>query len=138
MPNLTTAQEVIEHIKVSSEIAERAMKMANEKKAQDQAIAAKIPEAVDALIQRGFVPSEYAEEAKQALADPVRALDVLINTACYSPDNTNHLGEQVSNGRSEKQASTRGNVDSPYCGVRSTTKRASDIAFEQGILGRRI
>lgn len=136
MPNLTTAQQVIEHIKVSGEIAERAQKLAAEKKAQDQAAAAKIPEAVDALVQNGFLPSDYAEEAKQALADPTRVLDVLINTACYRPDKTNHLGEQVESGGGEKQASARGSTNSPYCGGRHSGKRESDLIFEQGILGR--
>jgi hypothetical protein len=138
MSNLTIAQEVIEHIKVAGEIADRAQRMTSEKQAQDRAVAAKIPEAVDALVQKGFLPSEYAEQCKQALADPVRALDVLINTACYQPDSVNHLGAQVDEGRNEKKASIKGNTNSPYCGGRYTSKRESDRIFEQGILGRQM
>lgn len=138
MANLTIAQEIIEHIKIAGEIAERAQKMTNEKKAQDKAVAAKIPEAVDILVQKGFLESEYAEECKQALADPVRTLDVLINTACYQPDSANHLGAQVEGTRNEKKASTKGSVDSPYCGGRHSNKRESDRLFEQRILGRQM
>lgn len=140
--NVNLAQKVIEHIKCASVIAEKANKMANEKSAQDKAIADKIPTVVEALVQNGLITSDLVKDASAALADPVRALDVLLNTARWHQQNkeAGHLGEAVDDGKQTRKSASanRGGLDSPYCGGRVGGKRQSDLMFEQKVLGRNL
>lgn len=121
-------QHFLDYIKTSGVLVHAAEKQATAHAAKQREVAAKIPAAVDALQKNGFIPKELCKDAAEQLQDPVRVLEILINTASFRSDNDlQRLGTSMS----EKKASARGRTDSPYCGVREPVERESDRIFEE-------
>jgi len=121
---------------------EKAEQAYQEKKALDQAVAAKIPQVVDALAARGMIEATEKEAAAKALTDPVAVLEYLKRAAEFeSEDSEKHasLGEQVDasgrnvNGQAKRASVILGSEQSPYVGIRTSGKKPSDIAFERGL-----
>ena len=127
MPNetLTTPQKVLDYIKRTGVLIETAEKEATVKSTKEAAVAALIPDVVDALVQHGRIEESLREKAAEQLKDPVRTLEILASVAAHRTDSEKaHLGSPAG----IKSASVKYNS---YVGARPSgdEERASDIAI---------
>lgn len=140
---MTLEEKTIDAIQAAGAALEKAENFYQEKKAQDQAIADKIPSVVQALATRGMIEENEKDAAARALTDPVAVLEYLKRAAEFVDDDEEQtvLGEQVDasgkvpvrNGRSKRASTVIGSVDSPYVGARTSEKKPSDLAFERAL-----
>lgn len=128
---LDTARKGIELIELLSVISSRAVKQAGDVRAAKEAAEAQIEPTVKALIAGGCIPAELAKEAAEQLGDHANTLEILQNTAELLRKSGQHLGEPHGEGRAKQAGVADWNG-------RTARKRASDINFEQKVLGRTI
>ena len=126
-------EQVLAHVKCSHAALDAANAALEKEAAQKVAAAALIPAAVDALVKNDRIDPAQREKAAQLLADPVQVLQILIKTA----DPANTVKARPIGAPAEKTASAVASTVNPnYCGQRTSEKRASDIAYENRLLGR--
>jgi len=130
-PNLNVLEQVVNYIKCSDAIASRYQKEAATKQASDDKVRGMIPDVVEALVKNQRLPGHLREKAASLLADPAKALEILINTANHR--NQAEAGQMgTPSGGTQKKAHVRGSLNSPYVGGRVTEERDSDrILFER-------
>jgi hypothetical protein len=75
------AQKFIAYCQLTGEIMKRAQARFEEKRAQDEAIKQKIPEAVDALVTNERIFEHQKEAVAQGCEDPVKTLELLRDVA---------------------------------------------------------
>lgn len=122
--DINLAKQLVDYVQLSDAIATLVQKDKATKTAQQKKVAELIPNVVSALIKNKRLPEELSQKAASVLNDPVKALEVLINTANHRTGNeAQTFGTEVTH---QKKASVRGSVNSPYCGVRTTEERDSD------------
>lgn len=125
------ADKVLETIQISATALDKAEAELNVKRAADVKVAAMIPTVVDALIANERIDPADREKAAAALADPARALEILLKTA--DVNNTirpRQLGTAVV---TEKTAGAYDSLNDPYVGRRTAEPRESDRAFLRGL-----
>lgn len=108
---------------------EKTSAMLEEKKAQDNKIAALVPQAVESLLANERIEPGQKEAAALALQDPVRALEILIKVA-YHRNQTEKakIGSPVA--PRQKTASASNSLTSSYVGDRRPGKlKESDLAM---------
>lgn len=127
--NLNILEKVVDYIQCSDAVATKLQKDAAEKQAQDEKVSALIPKAVEALVKNERIPEHLRDKAASILSDPVKALEVLINTAGHrNASEQAHVGTPSG---TNKTASDR-SKHSAYLGFRGTAERESDrILFER-------
>lgn len=126
---MTLNEKVLETIQLSATALDKAEHELGVKRAADAKVAALIPSVVDILIANERIDPADREKAAAALADPARALEILIKTA--DPNNTirpRQLGAAVQ----EKKASYD-SLNDPYVGRRTSEEKESDRAYLRGL-----
>ena len=73
--------QMLEYTQVTGEALDSAVKIAADVSKQRKAAEARIPGIVDMLKQAGLIKESELKQAAEALADPVRTLDILGNVA---------------------------------------------------------
>lgn len=115
---LTHEQKVIDALQVSSALAAAVERDQLAKEAQDKAILADIPAAVEACIQHGRVAAEDREKLASALKDHRRTVRLLAKVAAHSNE-------------TEKTASIGSPVNAGGAKPNKDTIRESDRIFAQ-------
>ena len=131
--NQTQEEKVLELIEVVGEIEKQASTLYSQKTDQEKKVAKLIPKAVQALLDNERIELHEKEAAEAVLRDPVKTMEILINTASHrnSAERTK-LGQPVANGN-EKRASYNSLNDS-YVGRRTRPGEAeSDKAYKRGL-----
>lgn len=131
MSSQLNADKVLETIQLSATALDKAEAELNVKRAADVKVAALIPSVVDALIANERIDPADREKAAAALADPVRALEILIKTADVNMTiRPRQLGTAVT---TEKKANAYDSLNDPYVGRRTSDERESDRAYLRGL-----
>lgn len=132
MTALATPQKVLDYIKRSGALVEQAEKQAAAQAQKEAAVAALIPDVIEALISNGRIPTELRDKAAEQLKDPVKTLEILASVAAHRTD-----AELAHLGTPEKSASSRNGKESPYVGAITSEPRESDNLLMGRILGNR-
>jgi hypothetical protein len=126
-------QKLLNYALVANEISRRAQQQREEKQAMDSAVAEKIPEAVQALIDNERIYEHQSEKVADALQNPVSALELLRDVAAHrNPAEVSTIGAEVPG--QTKTSSDKGN---PYTGgsVASFDDLPSGQRFRELLLG---
>ena len=134
--------KMVKFAQVTGAALEVGQKMAEKSAAEKQAVAAKLPTTVDALIAAGLLEKDARDEALTVLADPSRVMDVLQNIAAKTAEDKKLAHEKAALDRlgvaGTDPRTPRPSTEDPYVGRRrGSEKAASDIAFENALFGRR-
>lgn len=132
--NLQTNQKVLDYVKRSGALIAAAEKRAAAWAQKEAAVAALIPDVVEALIANNKIDERLREKAAKHLADPVSALELLASVAAFKrPEELGHLGRADG-----QQKSASAKTNSPYVGaIIPEEERASGRALVEAILGNR-
>jgi hypothetical protein len=125
---LTLDQEVVDLVTAGTALIEKAAAAEQVKVAQQKQIDELIPQAVAALAGNGFIRENQREKLAAQLVDPVRALELLIETAEFGKQ----AGDAVpSLGRPVSPVTKVASVNTPHVGSRNNELelRDSDIAM---------
>jgi len=131
---MTVPEKVIEYIGYSAAALEKAAAAMTQQEAQQQKVAEFIPTAIDALLSGERIDEDQREKAAAALADPVKALEILTKVAVHRNASERALGTPVNGNGQEKSASASGNgngqydsLTSPHVGERTTKVKQSSV-----------
>lgn len=123
--------QVIDFVEASSTALAKAGDAIEKQAAQKQACDELIPAVVDALAEHGRIESHEKQAAAEVLADPVKALQLLIKVAGHRSD-----AEQLSLGRPEggvKKAAFNDAASSPFAGGRRSGNTLADAKLFSGL-----
>jgi hypothetical protein len=137
MPAPTFEEKVIDAFQLAGAALVKYEKMAEEKKAEDEKVAAAIPTVVEALLRFNRIDATDKEACARALANPVEVLNLMKKLAAHrNATEIASLGEQVdgqgnaANGQSkEASVEKRGG----YVGRVTSEKPESWRRFEAGL-----
>lgn len=122
LANQTTAEKVLDLIGYSQAALEKAHRRFRALDKQAAAIAEKIPQVVEALVENDRIDPRQREKAAQQLRDPVRALEILMAVAQHrNAAELSHLGKPV--------AKTAGPRRSVVVGERHYGPSEADIRY---------
>lgn len=130
---MSLPEKVIAHITVSDAAMQKAAAIEKTAATKQAQISKMIPQVVDALVANERITPAQREKVAAMLADPVKALDLLIKTAAHkNAAEMAHLGSPV------KQASANANsnynsLTTPHVGARTTREKASSAALFRGL-----
>ncbi len=129
---MSLPEKVIAHITVSDAAMQKAAAIEKTAAAKQAQVNKMIPQVVDALVANERITPAQREKVAAMLADPVKALDLLIKTAAHkNAAEMAHLGSPV------KQASANNtgynSLTTPHVGARTTREKASSAALFRGL-----
>jgi hypothetical protein len=128
---MTIPEKVVEYIGYSSAALEKAAADIAAREAQQTKVAELIPTAVDALVSGERIDEEQREKAAEALADPVRCLEILTKVAVHRNASERALGQPVAgDGQTKTAGAGNGQYDSlqdPHVGARTTKVKQSSV-----------
>ncbi len=112
----THSERVLDLIEITGAIIDQTSTLVTTKEAQDKKIANLIPQAVEALLKNERIEQHEKDAAAKLLADPVKALEILIKTAQHRNDT-----ERTALGKPEGQQKKAGydSLKDGYVGRRS-------------------
>jgi hypothetical protein len=123
--------QVIDYVEASSTALAQASDTIEKQAAQKQACDELIPAAVDALAEHGRIEQHEKQAAAEVLADPVKALQLLIKVAGHRSD-----AEQLSLGKPGgvvKKAAYDDVTSSPFAGGRRANNTLADAKLFSGL-----
>ena len=128
---MTVSEKVVEYVGYSSAALEKAAAELNAQARVKQAVAAKIPEVVQVLIEDERVTPGQREKLAQVLADPVATLELLIKVSRHR--NARELGQLGEPAGGQTKTAGAGDPSSsltnPNVGQRTTMVKQSDVNF---------
>ncbi len=134
LSEMTTEQKIVEYATLTSASLEKAAAFYQQKQATDAAVADRIPAVVKAMVDHQRIEPGQAEKLAQALADPAKALDILLKVAGHRND-AEVAAEQTRLGRPQGDAATvkTGGARQPFTGQRNPGHAGSDLALLQAL-----
>jgi hypothetical protein len=124
--------QVIDYVEASSTALAQASDTIEKQAAQKRACDELIPAVVDALAEHGRIEQHEKAAAAEVLADPVKALQLLIKVAGHRSD-----AEQLSLGKPNdgvvKKAAFDDVTSSPFAGGRRTNNTLADAKLFSGL-----
>jgi hypothetical protein len=126
-------QKIIDYIGYSDVAMSKAAEVIKTRDAQQEKIAALIPEAVKACVENERVEPHQKEALAAALQDPARVLELVVKLAAHrNAAELSRIGTPTS---TQKTAGYDPNnsVTSSYVGARDGRLRASDIKLFTGL-----
>lgn len=133
---MTLAEKVLEQIRVSDTILQKAAAAEKQQEEKKAAVAARIPEVVDALLRNERIQPSQQEKLAGLLEDPAKVLELMIKVADHrNADEVAKLGQGVAG--SEKTAGAASDpsrsLTDPYVGGRTTRVKQSSVNFFRGL-----
>ena len=139
--NANIIPKMLQYVQVSSVLGKRALDELAKKQAAEKRAADQIPALTDILVQAGVINADQKQAAAQMLGDHA-STQALLKTAvsCItklktaSTKTAGDIGQGVSD--PTKQGAARADdwsLTSPFCGQRTSEKKASDLALERGL-----
>ena len=138
---LNLAEKVIEHINVSHHALEKAAAAEDAANVKQAEVAALIPQVVDTMIQHERITPNQREKLAEMLADPAKALELMIKVASHrNADELAKLGTGVAGDGQVKTAQAQGqpydpqsSLSNPNVGVRTTRVKQSSVNLFSGL-----
>ncbi len=128
MPTLN--EQVLAHVQCTHAALEVAKTEMDRARTQNEKVAALIPQVVEALVRHERIEPGQREKAAALLADPVAALELLINTA----DVSKTTKPAAIGGPVEKAASVTGRAR--FAGERTGVPGQAEENFRRAFLGQ--
>ena len=104
---LSVTERTVALLQETAPLLSASVKMASDQRTLRDKIAAKIPQVVDALVSRRLIQDSDRVKAASVLSDPVKALDVLMQTVDRLPtaESVEVIGTPVGEKRASAQSS---------------------------------
>lgn len=135
--NLTLPEKVIEHVKVSAVLSDKATAAARIAQEKQAAVKALINDVCDAMVQNERVEASQRDKLAALLEDPVEVLKILQKTAGHrNTSEATTLGHGVDGDGSTKTAAAKGgynSLNSPHVGRRDTMEKESSARLFSGL-----
>ena len=131
--NNALVQKIVDYIGYSDAAMTKAAAVIKEREEQAEKLANLIPEAIKACIENERVEPHQKEALASALANPVRAMELVIKLAAHrNAAEMSRLGTPVGTTKSAGYDPSN-SLTSGYVGARDGRLKASDIKLFQGL-----
>lgn len=128
----TTPEKVVQLISISQIAMTKAAQIEKAAEQTKQAVAAKIPAAVKALVENERIGDHQKQAAEDALRDHAQCLDIILKLASHrNAAEVQQLGTPITSQPAIKVASN--SLTNAYVGRRSDELKESDLALFRGL-----